>query len=124
MPSCQSLTYVQDFFVLVRFRDEDAPGNATSRIDRFSRCINHRHVGPSHSKTFSNVPAAGRATKVDVGEQHVNRGVRIAQRDSLFAASGLDNKVARFMQTAGNIVSDEKFVLDHENNQYMSTIRH
>jgi hypothetical protein len=24
MPSCQSLTYVQDFSVLVRFRDEDA----------------------------------------------------------------------------------------------------
>ena len=83
-----------------------------------------RHVRPSRSKTFSNVPASGRATEVDVGEQHVNRGVRIAQRDSLFAASGLDNKVARFLQTAGNIVSDEKFVLDHENNQYISTIRH
>ena len=124
MPSCQPLTYVQNFSVLVRFCNEDAPGNATSRIDRYSRCINHRHVGPSRPKTFSYVPATGRAAEVDVGKQHVNRFFRIAQRNSLFATSGLDNKVARFLQTAGNIVSDEKFVLDHENDQGTGTVCH
>ena len=82
---------------MVRFRHEGAATNTSPGIERSSGCINHRHARPNGAETFGNIPAAGVAAKIDVGEYNVDRRIRMAERDGLFAGHGLDDGVTRFL---------------------------
>src|ERR1700730_14394827 len=67
----QSLTCFEDIAFTVRFRHEGAATNTSPGIERAPGCINHRHARPNGAETFGNVPAAGIAAKIDVGEYDI-----------------------------------------------------
>ena len=91
--------------MLIWFGDEHASRETAFGFNQLARCIEHGHFGPTREKTRADVPAAGRADEIDVGENHVDDHVGFAYGDRLFTARGLDNDVTGFPEFVGNPAS-------------------
>lgn len=99
---------------MVRLGEDGAIGNTTRAVDRFRRRVKHGYIRHNGSKRFGHVPAADRATEIDVGDNNVDGRTDVAQGDSRFPGADFDDDKASILQIAGDIEPHEAFVLDDE----------